>query len=352
MLSNLCLFISVIAPECEVAPPLTDDPPPCITVEPGKRAVRLEVQANLVHPDGTPWTTPVLLDVVSTSTGVSASTGNTVTTPDAQGDIDAFVYVAEETAFDLCHVSIWGDPDAHMLFNQGPFLEAAQSVASHHVVTPVGDCDVGASFPPVLGVMAEAPMVGTFGLSSPATATTRMCLADGDLARFRPGWKHDMPWTVTPSIGQTDFSLYSWSSVGFWDCVLVSQFDFPYTHERIRRNSSNAELELREWSEYEIHVSSTAFPEAAYVMIVRTEHHHPNGGIPQGSDVDFVTQSDRAIGAVSLVPGLMRVDDATLYTHSPGVLEVWGWSGDPDDDPFLLTYTPVSGAPGSHQVSL
>jgi len=326
-------------------------PPPVLLDIDGELHILTDISSNLVDSNGQPWLSAVSMTVRTAQDGFMSSVD---ITPDANGHVQAQVYVPFEGAFTRHRISFWGDPSAISLRGpSGPFLTPSEGTAAHHMALLGGDQFVGASASISLSVLSPPPLVAGITIQPPSIAGLRIAIADGDRDFGADGTQYSMPWSEDLSIGTTSLLLYSWSNSGFWDCVIENSSQFPLVGERLLRGSST-QLQVPPQVDIQVSVDLATFPLAKFVIIVEPNDHKPNPAIAIGSDISWLDQkisySAASANLKELVPG-------TLSRHLLALVEgcyvqIWGWdSSIPGDEPSLIAWQLLPGGVGPHTLT-
>ncbi len=312
-----------------------EEPPILIELADGEVGVLLTVLSTLEDSNGSPSASSVTVTVES-------SNGNYVATKDvvplATGAVDTYLYIPLAEATNPFDIGFWGDYQAIALRGpDGPFLSPLEGTAAHHKAMPAGAPATGYQVSLGKSVLAAPPLVGTIVIQPPAVAGLRLAIADGDSNRWAPGTEHGMPWTEDLVPGTSSVPFYSWSNVGFWDCMIETDYGLPLVGESLRRGDGSVTLDVPPQLNVHVDVSLTNYPLARHAILVAPVHHQPNANAPSGSDIGFVEQHTTNSSATGkLVDGGGGTASVDLFAlEEGGYLQIWGW------DPALPSYVPT-----------
>ena len=269
--------------------------------------VDLTITTQLTDSAGDPWTGPIRVQVEK----LASRRRRTIhAQPDAEGHLDLKMQVLMEAEPTRHKVTIWGSPDGLANYGSaGPFLAPADGIAAHHLVTPILNEGGAATMELDKSVMAAPPLVGTVRIQPAAIEGLHLAVTNGSRSHAQTFSTYHMPWSKALDVGTTLVSVYSWSSDGYWDCMVEDASGVPLVSETLRRGQKEVVIEVPPQVHLDVSVSLANYPHATHVLVVEPSFHQPNPDQPSGSDIDWWELSRNSLEA-----------SATLTPQGPGEL--------------------------------
>ncbi len=183
----------------------------------------------------------------------------------------------------------------------------------------------------------------------------KLAAGDGDASRWNRAGQMGWAWTDVLPDGTTQVDLYSWSKVGFWDCVLFGFDGWPVSSGSVRRVASVPEpVPVPPQNLVNVTVDPATYPHANRIVIVLPQDHQPDPGAPSGHATGSTATlaASLSYGPLDLVGGSLTTQ--LLTVKEDGYVQLWEYDSSATTPGTLAAWQqlpPGSGGLTTHSVT-